>query len=82
VFYDPAPVGLSVAEITDRAGALPDPLILGDSRLVVHIQTSEAAIDDFLAVIRELIEEKKAKLVKPETPQRNSVYKSVYSSSQ
>ncbi len=32
---------------------------LAGSRLVVHIQTSEQAIDDFLAVIRSLAKEKK-----------------------
>jgi threonine aldolase len=45
---------------------------------VVHIQTSESAIDDFLAVVRELAEEKKkAGFVKP-PPQQNGVYKDVY----
>lgn len=53
-------------EIADRASALPEPLVLGGSRLVVHIQTSEAAVDDFLLVIKELAEEKKqAGFVKP-----------------
>ena len=38
---------------------LPEPLSLAGSRLVVHIQTSEQAIDDFLAVIHNLAEEKR-----------------------
>jgi threonine aldolase len=38
---------------------LPEPLSLAGSRLVVHIQTSEQAIDDFLTVVRNLAEEKK-----------------------
>ena len=79
MFYDPASVGLSYDEIADRAGALPNPLVLGGSRLVVHIQTTESAVDDFLAVVRELAEEKKrAGLVKPHTSQENGVYKDVY----
>jgi threonine aldolase len=36
------------------------PLSLAAARLVVHIQTTEQAIDDFLGVVRSLAEEKKA----------------------
>lgn len=60
LFYDPAPLGINFDEIAQRAEALPEPLILGGSRLVVHIQTSERAIDDFLSVVRQLAEEKRA----------------------
>ncbi|EKM83414.1 hypothetical protein AGABI1DRAFT_65982 [Agaricus bisporus var. burnettii JB137-S8] len=60
IFYDPAPLGLDFEEIGQRAEALPEPLILGGSRLVVHIQTAEQAIDDFLSLIRQLAEEKRA----------------------
>jgi threonine aldolase len=79
VFYDPAPIGLDYTEIADRASALPDPLFLGGSRLVIHIQTTESAVDDFLAVIRGLAEEKKKEgFVRPETSQQNGVYQDVY----
>jgi threonine aldolase len=48
------------------------------SRLVVHIQTSDSAVDDFLAVVRTLAEEKKAAgFVKPEEG-ANGVIKDVY----
>ena len=60
VFYDPAPTGVSYQEIVDRAGALPNPITIGGSRLVVHLQHTEETIDDFLALIRSLAEEKKA----------------------
>ncbi|CCM02193.1 uncharacterized protein FIBRA_04273 [Fibroporia radiculosa] len=60
VFYDPSPVGVSYAEIVSRAGSLASPIKLGGSRLVVHIQTTEETIDDFLALVRELAQEKKA----------------------
>lgn len=60
LFYDPTPLGLNFDEIAERASALPDPLVLGGSRLVVHIQTSEEAVEDFLSIIRQLAEEKKA----------------------
>jgi threonine aldolase len=59
VFYDPSPLGLQYEEILDRAAKLPEPIILGGSRLVVHTQTLSTAIDDFLALIKELAEEKK-----------------------
>lgn len=60
IFYDPAPLGLDFEEIGRRAESLPEPIILGGSRIVVHIQTSEQAIDDFLSLIRQLAEEKRA----------------------
>jgi threonine aldolase len=78
LFYDPTSIGLSFNEIADRASALPDPLFLGGSRLVVHVQTTESAVDDFLAVVRELAEEKKkAGFVRP-SQQPNGVFKDVY----
>lgn len=58
IFYDPTPLGLSHDEIVERASKLPQPLILYGPRLVFHIQTSEAAVDDFLQVVRELSDEK------------------------
>ncbi|PPQ76180.1 hypothetical protein CVT26_009357 [Gymnopilus dilepis] len=60
IFYDPSPLGVTYDEIADRASELPEPLFLGGSRLVVHIQTSEAAVEDFLSVVRQLAEEKRA----------------------
>ncbi|KAK7064413.1 beta-elim-lyase domain-containing protein [Favolaschia claudopus] len=60
LFYDPTSIGTTFDEIADRASDLPEPLILGDARLVVHIQTSESAVDDLLSIIRQLAEEKQA----------------------
>ncbi|KAH9853181.1 pyridoxal phosphate-dependent transferase [Lenzites betulinus] len=72
VFFDPAPVGISLVELVKRAGELPQPIILGGSRLVVHIQTSPKAVDDLLALVAELAAEKKAAgFVKPEQPLTN-----------
>ena len=48
MFFDPSPVGVTYAEIAERASQLPEPLKLGGSRLVVHIQTSPEAVEDFL----------------------------------
>lgn len=80
LFYDPTPLGLNFDEIAERASALPDPLILGGSRLVVHIQTSEEAVEDFLSVIRLLAEEKKAAgwVVPTDDNARTSTMKDVY----
>ena len=67
IFYDPSPVGVTYDEISERGSALPEPLFLDGSRLVIHIQTSDAAVDDFLNVVRQLAEEKrKAGFVKLE----------------
>ena len=74
VFYDAASVGLTFKEIEKRAKALPEPLVLGRSRLVVHIQTSDAAIDDLLNLIRELAHEKElGGFVKPKPSRRDAV---------
>jgi len=78
IFYDPSSVGVTYDEIAERGSALPEPLILGGSRLVVHIQTSDAAVDDFLDIVRQLAEEKrKAGFVKPEE-QPNRAFNDVY----
>ncbi|KAG1766455.1 threonine aldolase [Suillus occidentalis] len=58
VFYDPSTIGVEYWEIIDRAAALPKPISLTGSRLVVHIQTSPEAVEDFLSLIRTLKEEK------------------------
>lgn len=60
VFYDPSTVGITYDEIADRASELEEPLVLGGSRLVVHIQTTPEAVQDFLSIVRTLAEEKKA----------------------
>ncbi|KAF9042108.1 pyridoxal phosphate-dependent transferase [Panaeolus papilionaceus] len=62
LFYDPSTVGVTFEEIADRASKLPEPLIISPysgSRLVVHIQTSESAVNDFLTIVRQLVEEQK-----------------------
>jgi len=80
IFYDPSTVGVNYDEIADRASDLPEPLVLGGSRLVVHIQTSESAVNDFLSVVRQLAEEKKAAgFVRPEpTANGKGIYKDIY----
>ncbi|KAF8640347.1 hypothetical protein AX17_000019 [Amanita inopinata Kibby_2008] len=72
IFYDASSVGLNYGEITDRASALPNPLFLRGSRIVVHIQTTEEAVNDLLDLIRQMAEEKKAAgFVRQQTGQTN-----------
>ncbi|KAI0271532.1 pyridoxal phosphate-dependent transferase [Gloeopeniophorella convolvens] len=79
VFYDPSTIGTDYVEIAERAKQLPEPLVLGGSRLVVHIQTTENAIDDFLAVVHALAEEKAAAgFVRPADKSENGLYKDIY----
>ncbi|KAI9066633.1 hypothetical protein FKP32DRAFT_1589330 [Trametes sanguinea] len=80
VFFDPSPIGITLTELVERARALPEPIKLGGSRLVVHIQTSPKAVEDLLALVRQLAEEKKAAgFVKPETPLTNGkTHKNMY----
>ncbi|KAI0082240.1 hypothetical protein K474DRAFT_1703244 [Panus rudis PR-1116 ss-1] len=59
IFFDPSPLGIDYTELAERADALPNPIKIGGSRLVLHIQTSPQAVDDFVALIREMAEEKK-----------------------
>ncbi|KAJ3531206.1 hypothetical protein NMY22_g8255 [Coprinellus aureogranulatus] len=79
IFYDPAPVGVTYEEISERGSALPEPLVLGGSRLVLHIQTSEEAVSDFLEVVRTLAQEKKAAgFVAPDPNSYGAFLKDIY----
>jgi len=80
IFYDPAPLGFDYPEIAEKAANLKDPIKVFGSRLVVHIQTTEEAVDDLLAAIRELAEEKKAAGFVPQTngARSNGAYKDIY----
>ncbi|KAF5382949.1 hypothetical protein D9757_006308 [Collybiopsis confluens] len=59
VFYDADSIGATYDEIAERGAALPEPLFLGGSRLVLHIQTTESAVDDFIKLIATIAEEKR-----------------------
>lgn len=60
IFFDPSTIGVDYVELVERADALPSPIKIGGSRLVLHIQTSPQAVEDLLALIRQLAEEKRA----------------------
>lgn len=52
VFFDPSPIGLTTEEIAAKGEALDKPIkMFGGDRLAVHIQTTDEAIDDLLALI-------------------------------
>ena len=79
VFFDPSPIGVSYTEIVERASKLPEPIAIGGSRLVVHIQTSPQAVEDLLTIVRELAEEKKAAgFVPPEKKPNGRSYGNIY----
>ena len=46
-------------DIEVGAASLPDPITVSGPRLVVHIQTSEKAVDDLLRLIHDLSEARK-----------------------
>ena len=60
IFFDPSPIGIPLDELIERAAALPEPIQILGSRLVVHIQTSQEAVADLLALIQTMASEKRA----------------------
>ena len=61
-------MGIEYDEISERAAKLPEPLAVRGSRLVIHIQTEDQAVDDFLALVKTITEEKKAAGFAPSPP--------------
>ena len=63
---------------------LPEPIAVSGSRLVVHIQTEDQAVDDLLALVKTIAEEKKAVgFVPPPLTEGNStvagsIYQEIY----
>ncbi|KAG1777444.1 pyridoxal phosphate-dependent transferase [Suillus placidus] len=80
LFYDPSPIGVEYWEVVERAAQFPDPIKLNGSRLLMHIQTSPQAIEDFLELLRTLKEEKAAAGWKPENapPKKKTLFRDVY----
>jgi threonine aldolase len=76
-------LGLTYEGIAERGKSLADPLTLGGSRLIVHIQTEPEAIDSFLSVVSDLAKEKQAagfvpKPIEPEVSGAAKAYKDIY----
>ncbi|KAF9647483.1 hypothetical protein BDM02DRAFT_3145765 [Thelephora ganbajun] len=68
VFFDPTPLGIEYDEISERAANLPEPVTVRGSRLVIHIQTEDQTVDDFLALVKTVAKEKKAAGFIPSPP--------------
>ncbi|OCF55539.1 threonine aldolase [Kwoniella mangroviensis CBS 10435] len=60
VFFQPQAIGLPLDAVMARLAALPNPIIVGRERCVVHHQITPQAVEDFIACVREMREEKKA----------------------
>ncbi|GFZ43091.1 low-specificity L-threonine aldolase [Saitozyma sp. JCM 24511] len=60
VFFDPAPIGLTLDSVMARLKALPEPILVMRERLVVHHQSSPQAVEDFIAVVAEMKKEREA----------------------
>lgn len=56
VFFDASPLGLSNDDVVAALAALQDPIALAGNRCVLHHQTSEKAVDDFIEVANGLAE--------------------------
>ncbi|KAG6371653.1 pyridoxal phosphate-dependent transferase [Boletus reticuloceps] len=80
LFYDPSPIGVEYWEIVERAAALEKPINLNGSRIVMHIQSSPQAVEDFLDLVRTLKEEKaKAGWTPDQAPRKKqNTFRDVY----
>ncbi|KAF9243806.1 pyridoxal phosphate-dependent transferase [Melanogaster broomeanus] len=80
LFYDPSPVGVEYWEVVERAAALPRPITLNGSRLLLHIQTSPQAVEDFIELLRTLRDEKAEAGWTPDqaAPKKQGLFKDVY----
>jgi len=77
-------LGVEYDEISERAEKLPEPITVRGSRLIVHIQTEDQTVDDYLALIKTIVEEKKAAgfvpppLVEGNSTTAGSIYQEIY----
>ncbi|KAG9314643.1 pyridoxal phosphate-dependent transferase [Chiua virens] len=58
LFYDPSTIGVEYWEVVERAAALEKPININGSRIILHIQSSRQAVEDFLDLMSTLKEEK------------------------
>lgn len=71
-------MGISYQELVTRASELPEPLLLGGSRLVVHIQTSTKAVEDLIELIRVMADEKVKAGFVPSDPTASATNQNIY----
>nr|XP_031861296.1 uncharacterized protein CI109_003268 [Kwoniella shandongensis]KAA5528368.1 hypothetical protein CI109_003268 [Kwoniella shandongensis] len=58
VFFNSKNMGLPLDAVMARLAALPDPIIVGRERCVLHHQISPEAVEDFIATVAEMKKEK------------------------
>jgi hypothetical protein len=68
IFIDPSTIGVSLSTLIARSAALPSPLGVNGSRLVVHLQIRQEAIDELIDLVAVLKEEALAKGWTPPPP--------------
>jgi len=80
LFYDPSTIGVEYWEVVERAAALEKPIKINGSRIIMHIQVSPKAVEDFLDLMRSLKEEKAKAGWTPEMapPKKQNSYRNVY----
>lgn len=80
LFYDPSTIGVEYWEIVGRAAALDKPIKINGSRIVLHIQTSSQAVEDFLDLMRTLKEEKTMAGWTPDRapPKKQNPFRDIY----
>lgn len=80
LFYDPSTIGVEYWEVVERAAALEKPIKINGSRIIMHIQTSPKAVEDFLDLMKSLKEEKAKAGWMPEMapPKKQSPFRNVY----
>ncbi|KAF8559394.1 hypothetical protein OG21DRAFT_1431516 [Imleria badia] len=80
LFYDPSTIGVEYWEIVEHAAALERPIKINGSRIVVHIQTSPQAVEDFIDLMRTLKEEKAKAGWTPDRapPKKRNPFQDVY----
>lgn len=80
MFYDPSTIGVEYWEVIERAAALEKPITINGSRIVLHIQSSVQAVEDFLDLMRTLKEEKRKAGWTPDQtpPKKQSLFRNVY----
>ena len=60
VWFDVTPIGIDIKELNARLAALPQPITNRGERCVIHHQTSPQAVEDFIALVKQMKAEMEA----------------------
>ena len=61
VFFDMQPTGVALATLSEKLAASNPPIRVNKSRLVIHHQTSQEAVDELLRCLGALVRERRRK---------------------